>query len=153
MKRFLPISLAILLTACAITPEDKQAAHQRELWKEAHDNFMALKAQEHPNRPPAPEQRVAAESNLAPASKPTLLASIFQPAPAPARKAAPTPKAAPTGTAQRKSDDTVYFWQVAPPAQKNNLRYSAAEVKYARLMAKRPEDLTPEERIWAHEHY
>ena len=45
MKQFLPLSLALLLAACA-TPEDRTTVRQRQLEKEARENFMALKARE-----------------------------------------------------------------------------------------------------------
>jgi hypothetical protein len=68
-------------------------------------------------------------------------------------KRKPTPVA--EGRIARKKDDTLYYWQVPPqqPSQKTNPRYRAAEIGYARELAKRPEDLTPDERVWAHEHY
>ncbi|MEI9892893.1 MAG: hypothetical protein WDN28_02995 [Chthoniobacter sp.] len=62
---------------------------------------------------------------------------------------APAPRFVPT----RKVDDTVYYWQVQSPSQRTSPRQQVAEAKYARQLAKRPEDLTPEERLYAHEHF
>jgi hypothetical protein len=67
MKLLLPLSLALLLTACA-TPEDRAAAHQRQLEKEARENFIALesaRAQE-PRARCANRPRRTARANLAP---------------------------------------------------------------------------------------
>ncbi|MEP6672753.1 MAG: hypothetical protein ABJF10_26550 [Chthoniobacter sp.] len=188
MKYFPPLALALLLSACAIplTPEDREAAHQLQLQKEARENFIALKAQEHPGRPP-----VLHDEAPAPAPKPGLFAfgGGRQPAPTPApvphtkaerqalraqqaqraqqpqAQARPAPPTAasysppahfvPTSKAQppRKVDDTVYYWEVQNARQRISPRQQAAEAKYARRLAKTPETLTPEERIYAHEHF
>jgi DNA polymerase-3 subunit gamma/tau len=181
MKFFPPVALAFLLTACAVTPEDQQAAHQRQLEKQARENFIALKAQEHPDHPvvlhddlPPPTPKPGMFSFLggqspAPAPRPkTNVEANAQPPPlAPPQYAAANPqtKATPTPApryaafsrqkAPRNPDDTVYYWQVAPPSShlQATPRQLAAEGKYARFLAKRPEDLSPEERLWAHEHY
>src|SRR5271163_110083 len=44
MKFFVSLTLVLLLAGCA-APEDKDAAHQRQLEKEARANFYALRAQ------------------------------------------------------------------------------------------------------------
>ena len=176
MKYFPPLALALLLSACAIplTPEDKEAAHQVQLQKEARANFLALKAQEHPGRPP-----VLHDEAPTPAPKPGLFAfgggqaPAPTPAPAPHSKAArqaqakarptppitasysPPPHFVPTSRSQtrRQVDDTVYYWQVQNTRQRITPRQLAAEAKYAHKLAKHPEDLTPEERVYAHEHF
>jgi hypothetical protein len=168
MKYFPPVALAFLLTACAVTPEDQQAVHQRQLEKEARENFIALKSQEHPGRPvvlhdeaPPPTPKPSFIS-FAPEQQP---AAALTPPPAPRRRAkAPTPvapplqpyfaaRSTPKPRAPHAIDDTVYYWQVPPPGQPLTPHQQAAEAKYARALAKRPADLTPEERLYAHEHY
>jgi len=147
MKLFLPLSLAFCLAACALTPEDREAAHQRRLWEEARANFLSQGGRERPPLTPAPNPAPQLEPFL---QKQTAAAGGANPAPSsgmPGRsKPTPKPKVA------RKTGDTVYYWQVRPP-QTNSGRYSTAELKYAHFLAKRPEDLTPEERLWAREHY
>lgn len=260
MKYLHPFALAILLTACAVTPEDKVADHQRELQKEARANFIALKAQQHPGRP------VVLHDEATPTPKPHLIAFLsgptladapvstpvpraratppitpkplptpspkpkMTPAPSPAtattfkwpwaHKATPTPPPAPAGrhghkrkhnppptptpkptpkatpkpkpavtpkvapapkptpkptpkpkapvtpkatpapkpkptpkTKPRKKGDTRYLWDAQPSAGSQPTREQIAEARYARRLYKRPQDLTPEERMWAHEHY
>lgn len=196
MKYFPPFALAILLAACAVTPEQKQAARQRELEKEAQENFLALKVREHPDRPavlhdvPAATPKpslISFNSVPQPAAKAPAKPLIASPAaPNPTKPKAttkvtpqqksmakvtskPTPKPAPQHTlaaasskaqptpkrkAPRNSTETVYYWQLQAAADSSSsLRYQAAEARYARTLAKRPENLTPEERVWAHEHY
>jgi len=184
MKPLYPLSIAFLLAACATTPKDKQADHQRQLWEEARANFLALKEQQHPKAPPArpaptpnpflkPQPAIAARTTPAPHAnivvqpkttpqlhplakatpKPT---PHFIPTPKLALK--PTPKPAPKPTppqkpiASRPNNDTVYIWQVQS-SRATSPRERVAEQKYAHKLAKKPEDLTPEELIWAHEHY
>jgi hypothetical protein len=90
MKHFFPLILASLLAACvAPSPVDQEAAHQRELAKEAEENFYALKAQINPHyRRPA-----------TPTPTPGMFA-LFQPRPTPANQPAPlrapAPKPSPT---------------------------------------------------------
>ena len=152
MKFFLPLTLAVLLAACA-TPQEKEVDHQQELEKEARKNFYALKAQEHPNAPPAPTP--------APTPAPGLFAFL---APQPAATTSSTTTSRPAKIARQQAtprprarvpqpDETVYYWQVQSRTAATNPRFQAAEARYARKLAKSPEDLTPEERIWAHEHY
>ena len=161
MKYLPPLALAIVLTSCAITPEDKQEAHQRKLAKEARENFLAMKAQEHPGR------EVMLNDEPRPTPKPGLFASSApQSAPAPqSRSARPTPVTRPVFASNPEPwyahptrslasrDDTVYYWQVESAHSRTTPRERTAEVKYAQKLAKRPEDLSPEERLWAHEHY
>jgi hypothetical protein len=166
MKYLPPFALALLLPACAITPEDKQAARQHELEKQARENFIAMKAQEHPGRPvvlhddappptPRPSGFAIFGGGQKPAPKPGFHASS-QPRPTPEQKVAWTPTLFASNAKPRPSrstDDTVYFWQVESNHQHTTPREQAAEAKYARQLAKRSEDLTPEERMYAHEHY
>lgn len=159
MKQFPQLALAILVTGCAFTPEDREAAHQRQLAKEARENFIALKAQEHPG------QAVVLHDEATPMPQPRKLSAFGGPTattPAPRGRAsvAPTSQFVPTAyqapTSQprhSRQDDTVYYWQVQASHQRTTPRQQAAEAKYARELAKRPEDLTPEERTWAHEHF
>ncbi len=160
MKHFPQLAVAILLTGCALTPQDREAAHQNQLAKQARENFIAMKQQEHPG------QAVVLHDEATPAPQPRKLAMFGgQPAttPAPRGRAstAPTAQFIPTSyqpaTPQprgpRRADDTVYYWQVQAAHQRTTPRQQAAEARYARELAKRPEDLTPDERMWAHEHY
>ncbi|HSI12281.1 MAG TPA: hypothetical protein VK961_09570 [Chthoniobacter sp.] len=161
MKYLPPLALALVLTSCAITPEDKQDAHQRKLQKEARENFIAMKAQEHPGRD------VVLNDEARPTPKPGLFASSA-PQPAPASRshsAQPTPVTRPVFASNPEPwyahpthslasrDDTVYYWQVESARSRTTPRERAAEAKYAQKLAKRPENLSPEERLWAHEHY
>jgi hypothetical protein len=80
-------------------------------------------------------------------------------------KAKPTPAPAPHGPLfaankpvsppkwGRPNEQTVFFWQLTPAARPDRRREQVAEARYASKLAKRPEDLTPEERMFAHEHY
>lgn len=164
MKYLLPLALAIVLTSCAGTPMDPQEAHQRKLAREARENFIAMKAQEHPGR------QVVLNDEPRPTPKPGLFAANnSQPAPAPHKSrntAEPTPVVRPVFSSNSSSpwysrssrpaasrDDTVYYWQVEASHRRTTPHEQAAEAKYAQKLAKRPEDLTPEERLWAHEHF
>jgi hypothetical protein len=162
MKYLLPLALTIVLTSCAITPEDQQAAHQRNLEKEARANFIAMKAQEHPG------QQVVLNDEARPAPKQGLFGggqAEAVPTSRPVRHPQPTPVVRPVfasssepwyahSTRPRSSrDDTVYYWQVETIRSRTTPREKAAEAQYAKKLAKHPEDLTPEERLWAHEHF
>ncbi|EDY19271.1 hypothetical protein CfE428DRAFT_3448 [Chthoniobacter flavus Ellin428] len=146
MKQFCPLALAILFAGCAITPQDREASHQRQLEKEARANFIALKSQEHPGQAVVLHDEAAATTAAtAPRPRASLQpTSHFVPTtyvpPAPAHRAS-------------RQDDTVYYWQVQATHRRTTPRQQAAEARYARELAKRPEDLTPEERTWADEHY
>ncbi|HEY3901155.1 MAG TPA: hypothetical protein VGM54_21270 [Chthoniobacter sp.] len=146
MKFLVPLTVVVLLTACS-TPEDKEAAHQRQLEKEAKENFYAMRARlgTHPVPPPtptpAPQGRglfAFADTHPAPKSVP-----VNQEQP----RAAAKPKPVPRG------DGTVYYWDTRPSTEGRTRNFSGAEIRYARELAKRPENLTPEERLWAKEHY
>jgi hypothetical protein len=127
-----------------------------------------MKQQEHPGR------EVVLNDEAHPTPKPQLLAfGAPQLTPAPAQHARAKNRAAsasasqsglafvpssfyappPKRRTQGSWDGTVYYWQVPPPTRRATPRQQAAEARYARELAKRPEDLTPEERLWAHEHY
>jgi hypothetical protein len=152
MKQFAPFALAVFLAGCAITPQDREAAHQHQLEKEARANFIALKAQEHPGQAIVlhDEAAVAAATTNAAAAPRTRARASLEPTNHFVRTTyappAPVPRAA-------RQDDTVYYWQVQATQRHTTPRQQAAEAKYARELAKRPEDLTPEERVWAHEHF
>ncbi len=140
MKLHVPLALALLATGCAVTPEDKTAAHQRRLHEEAEANFLALKAQERRNAPPPPERTYR-------------VAQVEAPEPAPAER-----RRKPRG----RHDDTTYYlsdmpgrvvdWDT-PRRADAAARYSNSERRYARELATHPEDLTPEERTWARTRY
>lgn len=201
-------ALALVLAACA-TPEEKEAAHQRQLAEEARLNFLALKAREHPSAAPAekvplkpfvtaaPVKPVAAVK-AAPAPKPIVQAKpavpikpfiATKPTPAPkpvvlakpiapvksVAAAKPAPKARSVASAKsiaaaksnppakpvpkpqslartgkiQQPGDTVYIWDAAN-ARSNH--YTAAELKYAQKMGKKPSQLTAAERQWVHDH-
>ncbi len=152
MKHFSQLALAILLTGCAVTPEGKEAAHQRQLEKEARANFIALKQQEHPGQPVVLNDEAAAarQRKLAAEEQAHGRANI-----SPTTRFEPTAYVAPTPQSRgsRRADDTVYYWQTQAMQRRTTPHQQAAEARYARELAKRPEDLTPEERVWAHEHY
>ncbi len=157
MKLLLPLAFALFLTAC-VTPEDKNAAHQRQLEKEARENFMALKAQEHRTAPPAAPPQVARTESTNPAIHP----QPFLPARTATTKPTKSTKPAkPTISFHslfrvepaRRSDDTVYYWNVPRRTETPSAAYRAYERQYAHELAKRPEDLAPEEREWVRRHY
>ena len=148
MKVFVPLISVLFLTACATAPVDTEAAHQEQLEKEARENFYALRSQmgTHPVPPPTPvpKEGLFASTGSPPQDSATQPAVAPQP-PRPTRKPKPTP---------RNPNDTVYYWQVAPPpALANTRQFTRAEIRYARALAKSPEDLTPEERLYAREHF
>jgi outer membrane biosynthesis protein TonB len=172
MKFCFPVLTVFALTACVVTPQDKSADHQRELWKQAQANFLALKEKQHPHRAtatPAPQSPPVAKPTPTPTPKPAPQPTpksapkpTPKPAPQPTPKSAPkptpkpapkpTPKPAPKPTAPPKNNDTIYYWQVQS-SRANSPRERAAELRYARQLGKKPENLTPEERVWAHQHY
>jgi hypothetical protein len=149
MKYLPPLACALLVAGCAITPEQQEAAHQSKLEKEARENFLALKAKEHPDRPPTLNDVPGAPARSqreSVASAPPAKSKVASNAP-------PTSWFAPKPRPSQHYDDTVYYWQVPGPRSPGSIRFQAAEARYARELAKRPEDLTPEERLYAHEHY
>jgi len=56
-----------------------------------------------------------------------------------------TEKTAPPG-------DTIYLWDVAKHPDPRTASYTAAEVRYAHKVGKKPSQLTPAERQWVREH-
>ena len=54
---------------------------------------------------------------------------------------------------RRFNDDTIYYYDMPRGSEPSSERYRAYKAKYARSLAKRPEDLTPEEREWVRRHY
>ena len=181
MKFFVPSASAIvlLLAACS-TPEEKESRHQRQLAEEARLNFLALKAREHHlpsqvattkaparNKPLKPSITAAPVKSIAvvkPAPKPTPKPKpvvVAKPV-TPVKPVAVVKPAKPVATAKsqtiartekpRGPSDTVYIWDVAHQPGANSAQYSAAEVRYARKIGKKPSQLTPAERQWAREH-
>jgi hypothetical protein len=148
MKFLAPLTLVVLLTACS-TPEDKEAVHQRQLEKEARENFYAMRAQlgTHPVPPPTPT----------PAPDRGGLFAFVDTRPAP--KSAPANQEPPRSSGKprpaTRGDGTLYYWDVPPSrsTEASSRKFSSAEIRYARELAKSPETLTPEERLWAREHY
>jgi hypothetical protein len=149
MKLLFPISLALLLIACA-PPKPGTADHQRLLWEQAHANFLALKAQERKNAPPAPAPiaRTGEQRSLWPFHS-------AEPRPPVVARVVPTPRAKPFWKTPPKPqpNDTLYYWDTPRRDAATDARYSAAERRYARELAKSPENLTSEERLWARTHY
>lgn len=96
VKFLLPLALALILAACS-TPEDKEAAHQRQLHEEARANFMAMKARERKSGAP-----MAARTGV-PAA-----------APLPSSRPEPRVKAPRSSEPKRKprNDETIYYWNV-----------------------------------------
>jgi hypothetical protein len=133
MKLLPSIALALLLAACATTPEDTVAANQRQLEKEARENFMALKARERQSS--APGSPAAPVSSLFRSARSKPIAPISRPETA------------------RPRDETIYLWNVPRRAEAKSARYLVYEKKYARALGKKPEDLSPEEREWFRRHY
>jgi hypothetical protein len=147
MKFLVPLTLVVFLAACS-TPEDKEAAHQRQLEKEAKANFYVQRAQLSTHIQPTPAPTPAPERG-------GLFASADTP---PAIKSVPANRVAPLGNSPKRSshgDGTIYYWDVQTPrsAEASNRNFSRAEIRYAHELAKSPENLTPEERLWAKEHY
>ena len=144
MKFLVPLTLVVVLTACS-TPENKEASHQRQLEKEARKNFYAMRAQLGPA--PAPTPTPAPE-------KGRLFAFVDT---RPAAKSAPTNQMRPRSSWKPKpaarGDGTLYYWDVRPSSEAPARKFSNAEIRYARELAKSPENLTTEERLWAREHY
>lgn len=157
MKLLFPVALGLVLASCSsIMPEPKPgtAAHQQWLRDQARENFLALKAQERKNRPapaPTPEpERVAfrpffkRKPQSTPAPSPQL--AEFR-----ARKPKPTPRLA--EARPRQPDDTLYIWNTPRQQEPSTQRFTKGEIRYARELAKSPENLTSEERLWARRRY
>jgi hypothetical protein len=147
MKFLVPLTLFVLLTACS-TPEDKETAHQNQLEKEARANFYVMRAQLSTHIQPSPTPTPAPEKGGLFAFVDTRPAPKSVPANQVAPRASGKPKPMPHG------DGTVYYWDVQPHStEASNRNFSRAEIRYAHELAKTPENLTPEERLWAREHY
>jgi hypothetical protein len=158
MKFLFPVALGLFVAGCSsLKPEPKPgtAAHQQWLHEQARAHFLSLKAQEQKSRPvaePTPEpERVAFLPFFKRKPKP-------EPTPSPrladfrARKPQPTPRLAETRPHQ--PDDTLYIWDA--PRQREEAstqRFTKGEIRYARELAKPPENLTSEERLWARRRY
>jgi hypothetical protein len=153
MKFLVPLALVLLFAACASTPVDTEAARQARLEKEARANFYVMREQlsSRPIPPPTPTPAPAASRGLFAFVDTRGGGPNSQTAPPPTfpeRTKPPRPPKAPP------KDDTVYYWQVPPPRPLAGApQFTKAELRYARELAKNPENLTPEERLWAREHY
>jgi hypothetical protein len=53
----------------------------------------------------------------------------------------------------RSTDGTVYLYDMPNGPEPTSPRYRAYKLQYAHELAKRPQDLTPEEREWVRRHY
>jgi hypothetical protein len=99
---------------------------------------------------PAPKRVASVKTQPKPTPKPARFAAKVAPKP---RK--PTESINPFGRYERnrRSDETIYYSDIPRGREPNSSRYQAYKAKYARSLAKRPEDLTPEEREWVLRHY
>lgn len=169
MKFLFPVALGLFVAACSsLKPEPKPgtAAHQQWLHEQAREHFLSLKAQEQKSRPVVQRQE---PREVQPTPKPRFIAfrPFFKrnpkptPTPSPrlaehrARKPQPTPKSSPrlAETRQRQPDDTVYIWNTPHQQEPSTQRFTKGEIRYARELAKAPENLTSEERLWARRRY
>jgi len=158
MKFLFPVALGLCVAACSsLKPEPKPgtAAHQQWLHEQAREHFLALKAHERKSRPvaqPTPEPESVAfrpffKRKPQPTPTPSPRLADFR-----ARKPQPTAEryaAAP----KRKADDTLYIWDKPRDPEPTAQRFTAGEIRYARELAKPPENLTSEERLWARRRY
>src|SRR4051812_36095626 len=103
MRCLISFSIVLLLAACAapLTEEDREAAHQLQLAREARENFYALKAQEHPGFVP-PQQPT-------PTPNPGLFSSLAP------HRVVPRHTMPPPSNARRPVDDTIYWNPNARP--------------------------------------
>jgi len=174
MKFLFPVALTLLTVACSAPPKPGTEAHQRQLAEEARENFLALQARERQSNRPIASTEAPARTKKPPL-KPFQLNQPFaftnpfaraQPAPTVyrGRGATPAPSARPpkpTANADRltraernrRAADTVYYYDVRRRPEPPSPRYRAYKIQYARELAKRPEDLTSEEREWVRRHY
>ena len=177
LKLILPTALASIVAACAVVPPKPGTdAYQKMLEDQARENFYAMKAREHPSRP-APvvaQTEPPPKVHLKPFNPFAATSAAPAPAPAPtpkpvapsksvaAAKPAPTPKPSkPLATTNpfarsekpRPGDGTVYLYDMPHGPEPNSPRYRAYKIQYAHELAKRPEDLTLEEREWVRRHY
>jgi hypothetical protein len=178
MKFLFPIACGLLLAACSsIMPEPKPgtAAHQQWLHEQARKNFYAMKEAErkaHPQFVRTAEPVVVETPRLKPFTAPPSFAFTnpfaTKPAPAVKRHAPPKPattfqptpakpiaktKPLPPFERTRKTDDTLYYYDMPHGPEPNSARYRAYKLQYARELAKSPQDLTSEEREWVRRHY
>ena len=110
-----------------------------------------------PTPKPVPPTKPVAAAKPAPTPKPVPPAK-----PVAAARPAPTPKPSkpvafsnPFARTEkaRPSDETVYLYDMPHGPEPNSPRYRAYKIQYAHQLAKRPEDLTPQEREWVRRHY
>jgi len=120
---------------------------------------------------PAVKPVVVARSPAPKAVPPSKPIAATKPAPAPkpvppakpiaAAKPAPTPKPSkplafnPFARSEkpRPGDETVYLYDMPHGPEPSSPRYRAYKIQYAHELAKRPEDLTADEREWVRRHY
>jgi hypothetical protein len=152
MKQLFPFSLAVILAACAApAPQPGTESHQRQLEKEARENFYAMQAE---NRRKNPRLQARAEAARVEAAR----------AEESPERTPRTAKAIPRKShddldpfaryrPSRNSDDTIYLYDMPNGPEPRSERYRTYKIQYARSLAKRPEDLTPEEREWVRRHY
>lgn len=168
MKLLFPVALGLFAVGCSsLKPEPKPgtAAHQQWLHEQAREHFLALKAEEQKSRPVAQRQE---PREVQPTPKPKFIAfrPFFKRDPKPtatpsprlaefrARKPQPTPSPRLAESRQRQPDDTVYIWDAPRQREEaNTQRFTKGEIRYARELAKSPENLTSEERLWARRRY
>ena len=167
MKFLFPVALGLFVAACSsLKPEPKPgtAAHQQWLHRQAREHFLSLKAQEQKSRPVAQREE---PREIQPPPRPKLISFRpflkRNPKPTPtssprlaefhARKTQPRPSPRLAETRARKPDDTVYIWDAPRQRGEANTRFTKGETRYARELAKAPEKLTSEERLWARRRY
>lgn len=167
MKQLFPVSLAILLAACAtVTPAPQPGtdAHQRKLEKEARENFYAMQAENRRNNPhlrARAEARARAEevaraeerSNRTSFNPFASTQRTPKPAKAISRRSNDDVNPFARYEKRRNYDDTIYLYDMPNGPEPKSERYRAYKIKYAHSLAKSPDDLTPEEREWVRRHY
>lgn len=162
MKFLFPVALALSVAACSsLKPEPKPGtlAHQQWLHEQAREHFLSLKAQEQKSRPVArrEEEREPKPVAMQPFYQRSLFGRKPEPTPSPrlaearGRKPKPAPRVA--ETRQRQPADTLYIWDAPRQREEVNMRFTKGEIRYARELAKPPENLTSEERLWARRRY
>lgn len=160
MKLLFPAALGLVLASCAsIMPEPKPGTvdHQQWLHNQAREHFQAMKEEERRSRLaaglPVSGQKPAPTQGTAPLAKRP--ATTPTPAPHYALFRAKRPQPAPTDAQRlRRNDDTLYIWDMPKRSREGTTQtFTKAEIRYAKELAKSPENLTSEERLWALRHY
>ncbi len=146
MKNLLFGSCALLLASCATPPpEPGTVDHQQQLADEARRNFLAMKELERQTNP-AIAARQAARGSAPAQERLTPVAPISQDANN--QRFRRTEWRSTT----QYNEETVYYTAPTGP-EPTSARYLAYKQRYAQELAKRPEDLTSEEREWVRRHY